>query len=44
MWSLFKKKEGDEFLDEFSGDKLEPLRFTNGKTQADIVKEILKIS
>lgn len=42
MWSLFKKKIG-EGLDTFdcSGDKLEPLMFSNGKTQADVVKEIL---
>ncbi|MFH1711587.1 MAG: helicase C-terminal domain-containing protein [Nanoarchaeota archaeon] len=41
MWSLFNKK-GDEFLGGFSGEKLEPLKFSNGKTQEDIVKEILK--
>lgn len=43
MWSLFKKKEGEEcFLDNFSGDKLAPLKFSNQKTQADIVKEVLE--
>ena len=47
MWSLYKKKESssgkEEFLEGISddGDKLEPLTFTNGKTQADVVKEIL---
>jgi len=41
MWSLFNKKS-DEFLEGFSGEKLEPLKFSNGKTQEDIVKEILK--
>lgn len=53
MWSLYKKKksvkedteqvspseESPSFEDE--GDKLNPLQFSNGKTQADIVKEIL---
>ncbi|MBU3913185.1 MAG: DEAD/DEAH box helicase family protein [Nanoarchaeota archaeon] len=43
MWSLYNKKQGDEgFLDSFSGEKLEPLKFSNGKTQADVVKEILE--
>ncbi len=42
MWSLFKKKEGEGIFD-YSGDKLEPLIFSNGKTQADIVKEILDL-
>ena len=27
---------------DFSGEKLDPLRFSNGKTQADVVAEILK--
>ncbi len=40
MWSLYKKKPGEGIFD-FSGDKLEPLKFSNGKTQADIVKEVL---
>ncbi len=41
MWSLFRKKEGEGIFD-FSGEKLEPLKFSNGKTQEDIVKEILQ--
>jgi len=45
-WSLYKKKEDvelDDSLDVFDtcGDKLEPLKFTNGKTQEDIVKEVM---
>jgi Rad3-related DNA helicase len=44
MWSLFKKKEVNGGLDAFdiSGEKLEPLKFSNGKSQADVVKEILE--
>src|SRR3989344_9255865 len=34
-WSLYEEKEGFESL-------LPPLRFTNGKTQEDVVKEIVK--
>jgi Rad3-related DNA helicase len=45
-WGLYKKKDGvelDDSLDVFDtcGDKLEPLKFTNGKTQEDIVKEVM---
>ena len=44
MWSLYKKNEDDEGeganLFNYSGEKLEPLKFSNGKTQADVVKEI----
>ncbi len=46
MWSLYKRIE--DFDDNSganlfsnSGEKLEPLKFSNGKTQADVVKEIL---
>lgn len=46
-WSLYKKNNKDNDPDDqnifsFSGDKLEPLRFSNGKTQEDVVKEILE--
>jgi len=45
MWSLYKRKEDDEGvgagLFNYSGEKLEPLKFSNGKTQADVVKETL---
>lgn len=45
MWSLYERKENDESgganLFNYSGEKLEPLKFSNGKTQADVVKEIL---
>ncbi len=46
MWSLFRKKEDDSLTgifdyDESSAEKLEPLKFSNGKTQEDVVKEIL---
>jgi len=45
MWSLYERKENDEGeganLFNYSGEKLEPLRFSNGKTQADVVQEIL---
>jgi len=47
-WSLYRKKEGvsddENTLDilNTAGDKLDPLKFTNGKTQEDVVKEVLK--
>jgi len=41
MWSLLRKKPESNFLDDYQGEKLEPLKFSNGKTQADIVSEIL---
>jgi Rad3-related DNA helicase len=46
MWSLYKRKEDDSGpgvgLFNYSGEKLEPLMFSNGKTQADVVKETLE--
>jgi len=49
MWSLFKKKKSDFDIApgtiesfEQEGEKLDPLVFSNGKTQADIVKEIIE--
>lgn len=46
MWSLYRRKECEEGLGnslfDFEGEKLEPLKFSNGKTQEDVVKEILK--
>jgi Rad3-related DNA helicase len=41
MWSLHEKKGGTESVEE-QGKKLEPLKFSNGKSQEDVVKEILK--
>ena len=41
MWSLYKKKEGEGVFD-YSGEKLEPLKFSNNKTQEDVIKEILE--
>jgi len=47
MWSLYERKENEEGeganLFNYSGEKLEPLKFSNGKTQADVVKEILDL-
>jgi len=40
MWSLYKKT-GDEGIFDFNGEELKPLKFSNGKTQEDVVKEIL---
>lgn len=47
-WSLYRKHEGQESaknnssdLFSFSGEKLDPLKFTNGKTQEIIVQEVL---
>jgi Rad3-related DNA helicase len=46
MWSLYERTENDEGeganLFNYSGEKLEPLTFSNGKTQADVVKEIFE--
>ncbi|MCK4649594.1 DEAD/DEAH box helicase family protein [Candidatus Pacearchaeota archaeon] len=43
MWSLYNKIENPDSINPFdaNGEELEPLKFSNGKTQADIVKEIL---
>ncbi len=42
MWSLYKRKEDDEgVLFSYAGEKLAPLTFSNGKTQEDVVKEVL---
>ena len=46
MWSLYEQKATEDSSDganlfNYSGEKLEPLKFSNGKTQADIVKETL---
>lgn len=43
MWSLYKKIESSDSVNPFDteGEKLEPLVFSNGKSQADIVKEVL---
>jgi len=41
MWSLFKRKGEESFFSNYESEKLEPLIFSNGKTQADVVKEIL---
>ena len=35
MWSLFELKNGEE-------KALEPLKFSNGKTQEDVVQEVIK--
>tara|TARA_Y100000310_G_C20699549_1_gene828446 strand:+ start:5682 stop:7571 length:1890 start_codon:yes stop_codon:yes gene_type:complete len=46
MWSLYERKEEDSVegagLFNYAGEKLDPLKFSNGKTQEDIVKEILE--
>ena len=51
MWSLYLKKEADSQSDEetlgnnlfsYTGEQLEPMKFSNGKTQQDVVEEILK--
>ncbi len=45
MWSLYKKTENNSSdganIFDATGEKLEPLEFSNGKTQSDVVKEIL---
>jgi Rad3-related DNA helicase len=43
MWSLYNRKENPDSINPFNtdGEELQPLKFSNGKTQADVVKEIL---
>lgn len=43
MWSLYNKTNNSDSINPFDtdGEKLEPLMFSNGKTQADVVKEVL---
>jgi Rad3-related DNA helicase len=48
MWSLHKRKEGEDPVETLgenlfacSGEPLEPLKFSNNKTQADVVKEVM---
>ena len=43
MWSLYKKTNNPDSINPFDSDgkSLEPLTFSNGKSQADVVKEIL---
>ncbi len=47
MWSLYKKNQGDteqetgEGIFNYTGEKLCPLKFSNNKTQEDVVKEVL---
>lgn len=43
MWSLYNKNNEEDSLDVFdsSGEKLAPLVFTNGKSQEDVVREIM---
>jgi len=44
MWSLYQRKEEDSGIGaglfNYSGERLEPLKFSNGKTQEDVVEEI----
>lgn len=43
MWSLHKKKEAESGgIFDYIGEKLEPMIFSNNKSQADVVSEILK--
>jgi Rad3-related DNA helicase len=41
MWSLYKKTSNSESILNNTGECLNPLTFSNNKTQADIVKEVL---
>jgi len=45
MWSLYERKEDNTDvgagLFNYSGEELSPLKFSNGKTQADVVQEVL---
>jgi Rad3-related DNA helicase len=45
VWSLYLKKEDNSGIGaglfEYTGEKLEPLKFSNGKTQEDVVNEVM---
>ena len=43
MWSLYNRVNNPDSINPFDsdGEELKPLKFSNGKTQADVVKEIL---
>lgn len=41
MWSLHKKDVNSDSIFDTAGESLEPLTFSNNKTQADIVREVL---
>jgi intein/homing endonuclease len=43
MWSLYKRTTNPDSVNPFDtdGEELKPLEFSNNKTQADVVKEIL---
>jgi len=43
MWSLYKKISNPDSVNPFDtdGEEMKPLTFSNGKTQADVVKEVL---
>lgn len=41
MWSLYKKTPNSDSIFDNNGEFLNPLKFSNEKTQADIVQEIL---
>ncbi|MCK4997193.1 DEAD/DEAH box helicase family protein, partial [Candidatus Pacearchaeota archaeon] len=43
MWSLYNKVNNPNSINPFDtdGEELKPLQFSNGKTQSDVVKEIL---
>lgn len=45
MWSLYSKTDNEDSVNPFdtNGVKLPPMEFSNGKTQEDIVKEILDL-
>lgn len=44
MWSLYRKKtsEEDSGIFNYSGELMAPLKFSNGKDQEDIVKEVME--
>ena len=47
MWSLYERTNEELIsganLFNYTGKKLEPLRFSNGKTQDDVVNEVLDL-
>ena len=41
VWSLYKRVESSDSIFNSDAEELKPIKFSNGKTQEDIVKEIL---
>jgi Rad3-related DNA helicase len=43
VWSLYEKTSEEKGIFDYSSELLEPLKFSNGKTQEDVVNETLEL-